>query len=347
MENLFIVEKAASNEELIVKGFAERETAHNNGLRHVTTIIVPFICDGPEKDKGKWVVIDRFPREIAKGKKVIKKGVECKRSLNLVGGHCSTEINGNLLEHPLPVGIIKDGAMRELREEVRLGDSDFSPEEVLEIGLAQFASVKNVEYSMIYATPIRHDKYEALRFFDDIIADGIHRDIALDKAIYSQNKLMDMHYNDPETEICDAITRLFDDENKQVKRTLDKKINEFIEEDEKQERRERDAYANSMVRGTFQQNLTEYGCYPQYYDNYLRRHGRANEIKPKKEYPPIPPHECKFIVRYDPFSFGSDGVAVSYCPICGRFSSFYEDTGSDCDSGWLTERDEDGRFIPW
>jgi hypothetical protein len=348
MENLFIVKKAAGKkEELIVKGFEEREAAHKNGLRHVTTIIVPFICDGPPKDKRKWIVIDRIRREVAKGRTVTKNGVDCKRSLNLVGGHCSTEANKDLLGQPLPKEIIEQGAMRELGEEVRQGDLEFSPEQLIEIGYAAHESESNMEYSLVFITPIRKDKYESLRFYDDIIEGGVHRDIALGKALHSQKELMDMHLNDPETEICDAITRLFEEENKNVKRALDEAIDKFIDLDEDQDHREREAYADSMVRGTFEQNLTEYGHHPEYYDMYLRRHGRANEIKPKKEYPPIPSHECKFQVRYDPFSFGSDGVAVSYCPICGRFSSFYEDTGSDCDSGWLTERDEDGKFIPW
>ena len=284
MEKLYIAEKVGG--EYIVKGFVEREYAEKHGIRHMTTIIVPFIRDGD--DKGKWIVSDRMPKQRLKNKNVYKDGVECNVSYNLVGGHCTAE-DYKLFGLPIPPAVIEQCAEREICEEVKLDNSDYAHEKLIEIGFTEYSSDDNVEYSFVYAMPVYRDDYEKLMFFDDYIdkEDGKHKDIKLGKGIYTEEELKNMHYNYPNTEICDAITRLWQSNN-------------------------------SDVLGKLHEAIQNKG-------------GR---------------YYCVHIWQNDSKGTGT-GIVTAWCKKCGKYSKYYDDTGTTISEGYdssligVTPFDED------
>jgi len=109
MEILYIVNKESSEKYRII-GMLEREYAHAIGARHVSVVIVPYVSNGA--DKGKWLVLNRYTRQIAKGKKA-----SINPSWNLFGGHCNHSPNktiGTLIDEKDIMDTVLDEIQGEL-----------------------------------------------------------------------------------------------------------------------------------------------------------------------------------------------------------------------------------------
>lgn len=248
VEKLFIAEKI--NDEYIIKGFAEREYIEKYGIRHLTTIIIPYITDG--NDKRKWILHDRSAKIRAKmwvkGKCPPFK-TEYDKSYNLIGGHCSAEGNEGLFGEPIQENLIREDAKRELTEEVYTEGDDifleiwdengntgktksakkYNCDDLLEfVGVAEYGTVGsgNVEYSFVYALPISSVEYNNLLFADDYISpnDKKNHNVFLEKKLFTADELANMPIacvnGKSSAEICDAITRLWLPQNKAVLKKL-------------------------------------------------------------------------------------------------------------------------------
>lgn len=220
-----------------INGMAERGTAELDGLRHLTVIVVPFIAAGPYA--GCWVVHNRFEKQLAKGK-------PCPPlSLNLFGGHYdgAGERMADLIGYPVPERLLRMYLLREMSEELytteisadtapimlerRLNGSS-SPDggirahpyasplsEPIPAGYTVYTSKSNLECSYIYALPIPGMDAEKLIAADDYRrADGTKGDLLLPVILTTEAELRrQFQSGDPEIEVCDAITRLWEKQN--------------------------------------------------------------------------------------------------------------------------------------
>ncbi len=234
-ELLYMVIKM--DEKYIISGITERSVAEKLGLRHLTVIVVPFVMDGT--DKGFWIIHNRHDKQIAKGK------TSAPLSLNLFGGHCGPSDDditgriGQMVENEL----LCENALRELSEEFlckkgmekRLelwseglfaGEYLYaSPYEVcyenlIPIGFTGYTAKDNVEYSYIFALPVPGSQVDQI-----IAADNYHKysqtdgkayeiDIALPVVSMAESELKRLwESRNPQIEVCDAITRLWEEQN--------------------------------------------------------------------------------------------------------------------------------------
>lgn len=225
------------DDEYIITGFTERTAAERRGICHLTVIIVPFIQDGI--NRGKWLVHDRTAKLWAKGRQNGKTP-----SYNLFGGHCTADVSRiERVGKPVPLEICGLAANRELQEELLCRGNELALEvwtnkqrtdsicaasyeykPLLPIGYASYTGDDNVEISYVYALPVPAEDVDALIAADDYIKDGSKRNVALPVAVKSEAELMDLHLGRPEVEICDAITRLWDKENRDLRRKLKETI---------------------------------------------------------------------------------------------------------------------------
>jgi len=231
-EKLYIIKK--SRRGYIISGFEERIVAESEGHRHLTVIIVPFVADGSEK--GRWIVHDRTKKLWAKGKKAV-----LSPSLNLFGGHCSV-IADQLRQagEPVTKDIFDEAAERELEEELLCRGSGRSLETwtsnkgpsggteaaqyvhkaLISIGLVTYSGRDNREASYLYALPVPSKDMDALIAADNYFRQGKEHDIALPILRKSEAELKALYKQNPEVELCDAITRLWLWENRAVHRKL-------------------------------------------------------------------------------------------------------------------------------
>ncbi|MDR0992910.1 MAG: hypothetical protein LBL87_08480 [Ruminococcus sp.] len=230
METIYQGKKVGA--EYIVEDFVDRDYAENNGIRHFTAIIVPFITDG--KDKSKWIVHDRTPKLWAK-----KKPVRYEKSYNLIGGHIKAD-DLSLKGKPMPYKTLLEGALAELSEELFQNDfaepkavdvevwengkntgrvsqvGRYNHKELIPVGFTEYTAKNNVEYSCVFALPVPPEDYGNLVSADDY---GKNLNVKLNLEKFSEEQLKDMYENDPSVEVCDAINRLWLPENAE---TLDK-----------------------------------------------------------------------------------------------------------------------------
>ena len=231
MEKLYIADKikGKDTEKYIVKGFVERKYAEEHKIRHVTTIIVPFIVDGD--DKGKWIVHNRLAKQQAKYfEENGQLKPDNKPSYNLLGGHCTVLDGGLGFGDLISEEFLLAEAMRELEEEAYLEDLNgniilevwgadgkkdesknkkakkYTGAELIRIGFTEYESKNNVEYSYVFALPVKSDIYNSLLFADDYKAG---HNVYLEKEKFHEAELKYMHENEKTIEICDAITRLW------------------------------------------------------------------------------------------------------------------------------------------
>jgi hypothetical protein len=230
MEKVYIIEKVGENYK--ITDIVSRTHAEANNLCHLTTICLPFIIDGGEDVKGRWVAHDRYHKLVAKGKACPEKIFQ---SFNLFGGHTTPPDNTeNLIGTFIDEAILYDGLRKELMEEILQRTDEGSMElEVWEkgiktgnlinampypvslftpipIGFAEYADKNNTEYSFVFALPIKHSDYKKLIAADDYEQIDEKHNISLPLELFSEDELVAMmNENNPNIEICDAITRLF------------------------------------------------------------------------------------------------------------------------------------------
>jgi hypothetical protein len=242
-EILYIVER--HKDRYYITGFTERETAEQFGVRHLTVIVVPFLINGP--DQGKWIVHDRSAKQWAKGKP------DCKSpSYNLFGGHCTADLaRPELIGAEIPMEICLDAARRELDEELLfegkgkplevwekgakteqvLDSAPYQADDLIPLGFASYEDKDNVEFSYFFALPVSGTDVGGLIAADDYLKDGVKHNVFLPIKIVSESDLQVMLQTEPRVEICDAITRLWLEENKAVRSKLHETIAACISEE--------------------------------------------------------------------------------------------------------------------
>ena len=213
-----------------ITGFTERKAAEKLGVRHLTVIIVPFVEDG--KDKGKWIVHDRSAKQWAKG------NPDCKSpSYNLFGGHCTADtLQLELVGSEIPMEICRSAAKRELDEELlRQGKEKdekkkklevwekriktdkhkdaiaYQSKELIPVGLTSYEAHDNVELSYVFALPVPSSDVDKLIAADDYKKD---HHVLLPTEIMAESDLQTLFQTNPNIEICDAITRLWNEETR-------------------------------------------------------------------------------------------------------------------------------------
>jgi hypothetical protein len=242
-ELLYLVGK--SDESYLITGITERSVAEKTGLRHLTVIIIPFITDGA--NKGCWIVHNRHDKQIAKGK------TSTPLSLNLFGGHCGTPEDdvAGLIGKTVELELLRENALRELSEELLCKNGtekrlelwrdgvfageflyassyEVCPDDLIPVGFTEYAAKDNVEYSYIFALPVPGEQAEQIIAADNyekrgqIIESMVYEaDIALPVMFMPEPELKRLwEKRDPEIEVCDAITRLWEEQNRVVYQRL-------------------------------------------------------------------------------------------------------------------------------
>ena len=258
MERIFIIEKVI--EGCKITDIVERSYAEAKNLRHLTTICVPFMVDGGVDKKGKWIVHDRYHKQVAKGKASPEKII---KSFNLFGGHTTPPENAaQLIGTFVNEAILFDGLLKELNEELlqQTKKADIRELEIWEnglntykslyaapysvplfapvpIGFAEYADSANTEYSYVFALPIKDKDFRRqLIAADDYEVKGKKHDISLPLECFFENELKKLWEKEleakklgkePDIEVADAITRLFLSENARTLRKLRKTINDY------------------------------------------------------------------------------------------------------------------------
>ena len=232
-ERIVTVER--KNGSIIYTGSVERELAERDGIRHLTVIIAPYITDGASR--GFLITHNRHDKQLAKGK-------PCPEySYNLFGGHCNPpdEGDGELIGHEVSEKFLLSNAMRELSEELyRKAQADdigaeelenrsggqpiygapypVREDELIPLGYISCEEKYDMEYSYLYALPVSSVNAQSVIAADDYRrADGTKGNIALPSAIMSLDELRETHEKArPDAEVCNAITRLWNEQNKAV-----------------------------------------------------------------------------------------------------------------------------------
>jgi hypothetical protein len=265
-EKVYIINKTKKGN-FPIERIEERAVAEQSGLRHLTTIIVPF-----DVRDNKWILHDRFnklaARAIASGKKV----TEVYQSWNLNGGHVTPPENGEaLVGTNVTEAMIYESFREELGQEVlRKAPEGMSGDKTIEIwndgefkgakitafsrhvelfkafpvGWASYSKQTskgfNSEHSFVFALPITFaDEADESGF---MIADDVekgrhvllnHRKFTFDEV----KKLASLQTAAGEErvkgeacgiEVCDAITRLFMPENLETMFKLQRIIKDYM-----------------------------------------------------------------------------------------------------------------------
>ena len=215
------------NGKIIYTGCVERDAAHQSGIRHLTVIIVPFLCDGA--NQGKWIVHNRRDKQLAKGLNTPE------FSYNLFGGHCNPPENKNdLIGKEISEELLLDSAMREMGEEFYLKSESgvaleifntkkavfakpyfLSRDSLIPLGRADYDDGRDAEYSFYYALPVPSADAENVIAADDYIrADDSKGNIALPISFKSEQELYELYcQNNSNIEICNAVSRLWEPQN--------------------------------------------------------------------------------------------------------------------------------------
>ncbi len=238
-EKLYIVKETGHDYEIV--GFEARSVAEQQGLRHLTVIIVPFVAGGPEQ--GRWIVHDRSAKLWAKGKAT----TTC-ASLNLFGGHCSADEEAQKrLGQLVAMDIFDAAAKRELEEELlcqgkgqflevwksKAGPSGnreaarYEHFPLIPIDVVTYNGKDNKEVSFLYALPVPAVDVDALLAADNYERDGKEHDIVLPILRMREGELKRLHRRDASVEICDAISRLWLRENRAANRKLNRVIRAY------------------------------------------------------------------------------------------------------------------------
>ncbi len=253
MEHLYIVTRN-ENGGVDAIGVAEREAAHRLGLRHATTICALVIADGPEAGKilvhdRYFKLLGKAEARAAKDAAAAHKAEQLRahplRSLNLFGGHLSapdTQAVGDVC-HTIGEAEMRACMLHELEEELALlpGAGDAGQKTIhtrradgsLEamrvepypidgaklacLGYAEYTSPFNEEISTLFAMPVPAAVAARLVAADNYYdAGGTLVDIALPLCTLSLMEALAMYSAGPkpDTELCDAFTRLLLEANR-------------------------------------------------------------------------------------------------------------------------------------
>lgn len=240
-ERIITVEKA--DNKIIYTGSTERTTAEQYGIRHLTVIAAPIITEG--KDKGKLLVHNRRDKQLAKGKACPK------YSYNFFGGHCNPPaVESPLIGKPVNEELLLENILRELSEEMYLPTEADAKTTVLEnkadgsaiyakpfplnrsdlipLGYTVYSSCNDNEFSFVYALPLTSDTAGRVIAADDFQKpDGSKGNLALPTALMTLDDLRALYEKgDNDTEICNAISRLWEKQNEAVYRKLTKLIDQ-------------------------------------------------------------------------------------------------------------------------
>ena len=267
MEKVYITEMIKDSDsddsKCMVRGAVDRDYAHEHGISHLTTIIVPFICAGD--DAGLLIVQDRTTKLWATGE-----AVNFKYNYNFIGGHVKAE--EDILSKEITFSLLQQGALDELHEELfdsraltpldikleiwedglGLGSGKvcpaigrYSSQPLIPIGFAEYESegfdkrgkrVKhNREHSYVFALPVHPEDFEFLISADDFKDEGgstHHLMLQLEKISVAELFVicnMSGFRPDKEAEIADAIRRLWKKENKKTYENLISEIKKYID----------------------------------------------------------------------------------------------------------------------
>ena len=240
-EILYIVER--HKDRYYITGFTERETAEQFGVRHLTVIVVPFLINGPDQESGLFMTA----APVGEGETGLKSP-----SYNLFGGHCTADLaRPELIGAEIPMEICLDAARRELDEELLfegkgkplevwekgakteqvLDSAPYQADDLIPLGFASYEDKDNVEFSYFFALPVSGTDVGGLIAADDYLKDGVKHNVFLPIKIVSESDLQVMLQTEPRVEICDAITRLWLEENKAVRSKLHETIAACISEE--------------------------------------------------------------------------------------------------------------------
>ena len=241
-EPLYIAYKY--NDKYFISGFIDRKKAENymDPIFHFTVIVVAFISDGDEK--GKFLVVDRTPRQWAKAVPTLYNF-----SINFFGGHVKADItNEEVIGQEAPQHIFDESAKREIAEELLIrsskkdrlieiwedkkptgtyiGVEPYNTQPLVPIGMSEFNNKTNNEFSFVYCLPIPSTDVPKLLAAED---DGNGNDIYLQIHKMSEMDLLKVPYEQSNSELCDAIYRIWDKRNEKVYRKLMKTIKNYPE----------------------------------------------------------------------------------------------------------------------
>jgi hypothetical protein len=377
-EKIYEGEKGGKNNlEYMVVGTVDRDKAEAKGICHFTTIIVPFITDtNPDsEDKGKWIFHDRTPKLWAK-----KKTPQYKKSFNLIGGHIQA-VDESLIGKAMKSKTLVEGALDELSSELLIEDisSDFDDikveiwdkdgkngtlnarkyfsRQLIPVGYTEYDSENNKEFSYVFALPVPIEDYGELICADDYIdVDNEHRNVKLKKklateevlyAIYQEQQRIIAANKEPEIEICDAITRLWDDKNATNKKTL-AKLRSIINNNHYMSKDEREIVdAKKML---FSRN---YDSSCEFYRWIMLKTADEMDrttdpsVVAAKYIPTLEDHYCEEhvdnncvcricgqvqhnVVNNDDGTFAMSGkIVTAYCKRCRKTWRYYADTGTE------------------
>lgn len=253
MEHLYIVTKA-KNGGVEAIGVAEREAAHRLGLKHTTSICALVVADGPEAGRilvhDRYLkLLGKAEARAAKDPAAAQKAEHLRehplRSLNLFGGHLSapaTQAVGDVC-HAIGEEEMRACMLHELEEELALlpGASDAGQKiihtrradgpleamgvapcpidggKLAYIGYAEYTSPFNEEISSLFALPVALGVAARMVAADNYYdAGGTLVDIALPLSTLSLAEAQAMYSAGPkpDTELCDAFTRLLLEANR-------------------------------------------------------------------------------------------------------------------------------------
>jgi hypothetical protein len=95
--------------------------------------------------------------------------------------------------------------------------SKYYSRRLIPVGYTEYDSANNREFSYVFALPVPPEDYTGLISADDYIGENDkHLNIKLSLDLFTEEELKDKHYNVQDIEVCDAITRLWDDKNIQT-----------------------------------------------------------------------------------------------------------------------------------
>ena len=231
---------------IYMTGSISRKEAEKNGTPHLTVVTIVFITDGD--DKGSVIIHNRQEKQILKG-------INCRKySYNFFGGHCNPpdENTEDIYGSPVSDEFMLKNMLRELGEEMYISTHEKDTEAVflknitsgeyiparpfkvnghdlIKLGITVYKSRYDNEYSYYYALPVSKEISDMIISADDFEkSGGTKTNIMLQTSFINLDRLELLYReNRNDTEICNAISRLFEKENSSVLKKLKNLINSY------------------------------------------------------------------------------------------------------------------------
>ncbi len=190
---------------------ANRNEAHDNGLFHPVTLIVPI-----NKQTGEILTTNKFPKDRAKAQVSGRYFDEnLTQRLDIFGGHITMddlsaeEIEGGFISFET----IRQQAFRELTEELRPRKDHpaFSTEGLFYLGEFPYFSKNNCELAFLFGYRVEHEGFCACDDYFD--KNGQKCQVEMEVSPFSLQKIMDIYNTPPEGfMVCDGLGRLLEPE---------------------------------------------------------------------------------------------------------------------------------------